>query len=107
MKQQFVELLNTSPLFPLFVPLPQAASYRECPSPLKRPTTMALCRLEQWKRSAEANANAVMLTITKRFKGRIFPYSPNVRVQDVRRGLRSFVKWVRLGLRPPFIKSYY
>ena len=55
--------------------------------------------LEQWKRTAEANVNAVNTQNHQAIQGRIFPYSADIRVQDVRRELRGFVQWARLGLR--------
>lgn len=54
--------------------------------------------LEQWKRTAEANANAINTQNNQAIQGRIFPYSPYICVQDVHRELLASFS-VRLGLR--------
>jgi hypothetical protein len=55
--------------------------------------------LEQWKLTAEANANAVSAQNHQAIQGHIFPYSPDIRVQDMHRELRRFIQWIQLGLR--------
>jgi hypothetical protein len=68
---------------------------------LKRPADGWLA---QWKRAAESNANAVNTQNHQAIRGRIFPYSTNIHVQDAHRELRRFVQWARLGLRGPRLK---
>ena len=55
--------------------------------------------LAQWKRAAEANADAINTQNHQAIQGRVFPYSTDIRVQDAHRELRGFVQWARLGLR--------